>query len=65
MWKRSDTSTADRSRFGSRNVLAESGVAKTARLRAWNRQNSESSIRSASESATAATSAYAVPASTS
>lgn len=46
-WNRSDISTIDWSRLGSRNVTRPSGVVNTARLRACKRQNATSSASSA------------------
>ena len=54
-WKRSDTSTKGSGRFGRRNVVVVSGVTSTARLFAWNRQNSSSSTKSPIASSIAAT----------
>ena len=45
-WKRSETSTCAVSRLARRKVSTRSGVLSTARLLAWKRQNSSSSIRS-------------------
>jgi hypothetical protein len=51
--------------FASLNVTLVVGVRKTARLRAWYRQNWLSSTRSSSSSSIAATSALGAPASSS